>query len=91
MHFHLFLGGVFWDRMFGLFGGLKSAILFWKYRSGNDGEAAAMEVRARVLGSYGRNRDQWTCVYERSAIDEISHEHAGTCNRDPTWIYLRSS
>ena len=45
---------------------------------GNDGEAAAMEVRTPVLGPYGRNRDQRTCVYQRSAFDEISHDRAST-------------
>ena len=42
-----------------------------------------MEVMARVLGRYGRNRDQQTCVYQRSAFDEISHDRAGTCDQKP--------
>ena len=42
-----------------------------------------MEVMARVLGYYGRNRDQQTCVCQRSAFDEISHDRAGTCDRKP--------
>ena len=42
-----------------------------------------MEVMARVLGCYGRNRDQRTCVYQRSAFDEISHDRAGTCDQKP--------
>ena len=50
-----------------------------------------MEVTAHALGSYGRNLDQRTCVYQRSAIDEISHDGTGTCEREPAWFYLRSS
>ena len=42
-----------------------------------------MEVMARVLGCYGRNRDQQTCVCQRSAFDEISHDRAGTCDQKP--------
>ena len=52
----------------------------------DDGEAAAMEVRSRVLGYYGRNHDQRTCVYQRGAIDEISHDGTGTCERAPAFI-----
>ena len=71
-----------------LHGILGYEYIFW--RSGNDGEAATMDVRAHVLGSYGRNLDQRTCVYQRSAFDEISHDRASTYDWEPAWFYLRS-
>ena len=47
-------------------------LFFGNNASGNDGEAAAMDVRAHGLGSCGQCYDRCTCVCQRSAYVDWS-------------------